>query len=125
MPIDKTGPASALIAALRAEMSQRKERSGGASARETGRSGAAPAARDPKVLRKQLAELVKPIAMDDPEAVSAIRPQVFRTILLWEFGPGLRDHPDWQPMLESITRNLEADASHQSQFVKLLAELKR
>jgi hypothetical protein len=125
MPIDKAGPASALIAALRAEMSQRKERSGGTSARETGRSGAAPAARDPKVLRKQLAELVAPVSVDDPAAVKAVRPQVFRAILLWEFGAGLREHSEWQPMLESITSNLESDPVHETQFLALLTELKR
>jgi hypothetical protein len=125
MPIDKLGQSSGLIAALRAEMGQRTEKAGKKDARRTETPGAVPAPRDPKVLRKQLAELIEPVALDDPEAVKAVRPQVFRAILLWEFGPGLREHPDWQPMLESITRNLESNASHQAQFAKLLADLKR
>jgi hypothetical protein len=125
MPIDKLGQTSGLIAALRAEMGQRSEKAGKRETRraETPNAGAAP--RDPKVLRKQLAELVEPVALDDAEAVKAVRPQVFRAILLWEFGAGLREHPDWQPMLESITRNLEGSAAHQAQFAQLLAELKR
>lgn len=125
MSIEKLGQASGLIAALRAQMGQRADKSGKpeATRAETSRAEAQP--RDPKVLRKQLAELVRPVALDDPEAVKAVRPQVFRAILLWEFGSELRNHPDWQPMLESITGNLETNAGHQSQFLKLLAELKR
>jgi hypothetical protein len=125
MPIDKAGPASPLIAALRAEMSQRKERTGSATTREAARSQAAAKPRDPKVLRKQLAEIVAPVSADDPAAVKAVRPQVFRAILLWEFGAGLREHPEWQPMLESITTNLEADPAHEAQFLALISELKR
>jgi len=125
MPIDKLGQSSGLIAALRAEMGQRAEKAGRKQPRRTETPGAEASPRDPKVLRKHLAELVEPVSLDDPEAVKAVRPQVFRAILLWEFGPGLREHPDWQPMLESITRNLEGNPSHQAQFARLLADLKR
>jgi hypothetical protein len=80
---------------------------------------------DVQVLRKQLAELVQPVAIDDPAAVRAIRPRIVRVILLWEFGAELREHPEWQPMLESITQTLESHGPHEEQFLKLLAELKR
>jgi len=126
MSIEKLGQASGLIAALRAEMGRRTEKTGGKQQSlraDTPQAESAP--RDPKILRQQLAELVRPVPLDNPEAVSAVRPKVFRAILLWEFGPGLRDHPDWQPMLESITGNLEANADHQAQFLRLLSELKR
>jgi hypothetical protein len=124
MPIDKLGQ-SGLIAALRAEMGQRSEKAGKKDSKRAETVHAEAVPRDPKVLRKQLADLVRPVAIDDPEAVKAVRPQVFRTILLWEFGAQLREHPEWQPMLESITRHLEGNASHQEQFLKLLADLKR
>jgi hypothetical protein len=125
MSIEKLGQAAGLIAALRAEMGRRAEKSGKQPSvhADTGRTESEP--RDPKVLRKQLAELVRPVPLDDPEAVRSVRPKVFRAILLWEFGAGLRDHPDWQPMLESITGNLEANVEHQAQFLRLLSELKR
>jgi hypothetical protein len=125
MSIEKLGQASGLIAALRAEMGRRTDKTGKQEATRAETQRAEAQARDPKVLRKQLAELVKPVALDDPEAVKAVRPQVFRAILLWEFGGDLREHPDWQPMLETITGSLEANAGHQAQFLKLLAELKR
>ena len=126
MPIDKLGSAAGIIAALRAEMSQRNERAGQKSSKRA-EAPASPASKpgDVKVLRKQLADIVKPIAIDDPAAVRAVRPQVIRAILLWEFGPALRDHPEWQPMLESITHGLEAHPTHDAQFLKLLSELKR
>jgi len=126
MAIDKLSSAAGIIAALRAEMSQRNERAGQKPSKRA-ESAATPEAapRDVKVLRKQLAEIVKPVAIGDPAAVRAVRPQVVRAILLWEFGPALREHPEWQPMLESITQNLEGHAQHEAQFLQLLSELKR
>jgi hypothetical protein len=126
MAIDKLSSAAGIIAALRAEMSNRTERTGQKTSKRA-ETAAAPDAevRDVKVLRKQLAEIVKPVTLSDPAAVKAVRPQVVRAILLWEFGPALREHPEWQPMLESITQNLEEHAPHEAQFMKLLSELKR
>lgn len=126
MSIDKLSSAAAIIAAMRAELSQRSERTAekGARRAETPESPA-PARADIQVLRKQLAEIVKPVALDDPAAVRTVRPLVVRAILLWEFGPNLREHPEWQPMLESITGTLEKNDPNAAQFVKLLAELKR
>jgi hypothetical protein len=126
MSIDKLSSAAGIIAALRAEMNQRSERAGQKSSKRADTPAKAEtAARDVKVLRKQLAEIVKPVTINDPAAVKAVRPQVVRAILLWEFGPALREHPEWQPMLESITQNLEGHAPHEAQFLKLLSELKR
>lgn len=123
MAIDKLGSASAIIAAMRAEMSRRGERAGDAKAGRAQTPGA-PARGDVKALRRQLAEIVQTVAIDDPEAVRAVRPRVVRAILLWEFGPGLREHPEWQPMLETVTRALEGHGPHEAQFLRLLAELK-
>lgn len=126
MSIDKLGSAAGIIAALRAEMSKRNERAG----KQPGKRGDVPGlpsvpAGDIKALRKHLAELVKTVSADDPAAVRAARPQVVRAILLWEFGPALRDHPEWQPMLDSITQSLEANAPHEAQLIKLISDLKR
>jgi hypothetical protein len=126
MPIDKLGSTSAIIAAMRAEMNRRTERTAGKDAKRTETPDMpAPVRGDVKVLRRQLAEIVQPVSIDDPEAVRAVRPQVVRAILLWEFGSQLREHPEWQPMLESITHTLEKHDPHQAQFLQLLTELKR
>ena len=126
MSIDKLSSMAGIIATMRAELSQRSERTAEKGTRRTETPGTpAPVRGDVKVLRKQLVEIARPVALDDPEAVRAARPQMVRAILLWEFGPNLREHPEWQPMLESITHTLESHAVHDAQFAKLLAELKR
>ena len=110
---------------MRAEVGKRTEKSG---KRVASRSEAAEKARprhDVDALRAQLVELARPVDPGDPAAVKAVRPQMVRAILLWEFGAELREHPDWRPMLDSITETLENHPPHQAQFQQLLAELKR
>jgi hypothetical protein len=126
MSIDKLNSTAGIIAALRGESSDRGEKTRrknteASDAREAGTS----ARGDIKVLRQQLADLIKPVSLDDKEAVRRIRPQMIRSILLWEFGAALRDHPDWQPMLETITQSIEKSPVHEANFLKLLSELKR
>lgn len=126
MAIDKLGPAAGILAALRAEMSQRGERLARHSARQADTAPATTRRRgDVQVLRKQLAELVKSIDVRDEAAVKKARPQVVRAILLWEFGAEFREHAEWQPILESIVRTLEAQPAHEVQFRKLIDSLKR
>ena len=126
MAIDKLTPASSIIAAMRAELNKRAERTIGKDRRRADAPELPPRGRgDVKVLRQQLVELVRPVAIDDPEAVRALRPKIVRAILLWEFGAELREHPEWQPMLASITRTLEERDPHQAHFAQLLADLKR
>ena len=126
MPIDKLGPTAGILAALRAEVNNRTEATGRKSSkRSEAASAEARSPADAKSLRVQLAELVRPVPLDDPAAVKAVRPKVVRAILLWEFGASLREHPEWQPMLESITETLEKHPPHQAQFLQLLADLKR
>jgi hypothetical protein len=126
MPIDKLNSTASIIAALRGDPSDRGEHvrrektppSAGAKAVLGGRG-------DIKVLRQQLADLVKSVPIDDEEALKRLRPQMVRSILLWEFGASLRDHPDWQPMLDNITQSLAKHPSHEANFLKLLTDLKR
>lgn len=127
MSIDKLGAASGIIAALRAEVGQRSERAQRKPESQAESAEQAPAQRrDVAVLRRQLAEIVKSVDARDPDAVRKTRPKMVRAILLWEFGPALREHPEWQPMLESITSTLEAQgAAHEVEFVKLIESLKR
>lgn len=125
MPIDKLSSTAGIIAALRAEMNQRPERADPKGTKRPETPGAPAEPRDIKALRRQLVEIVKPVSIDDPAAVRKVRSQVVRAILLWEFGAALREHPEWQPMLESVTENLEAHPPHEVQFLKLLADLKR
>ncbi|MGH8049801.1 MAG: hypothetical protein ACREPB_03975 [Arenimonas sp.] len=123
MSIDKLNSTAGIIAALRGESSDRGERTRRKKTEDN--QEAVPTKRgDIKVLRQQLADLVKSVALDDKEAIRRVRPQMVRRILLWEFGATLRDHPDWQPMLETITQSIEAHPAHEASFLKLLSELK-
>lgn len=126
MPIDKLNSTASIIAALRvgsgdkAESARRKNTKSSESPEQSSATRG-----DIKVLRQQLADIIKPIALDDKEAVKRARPQLIRSILLWEFGPALREHPEWQPMLETITAAMEQHPDHEANFLKLLSELKR
>lgn len=65
MSIDKLGAAASIIAALRAEISQRNERGGRRTATRPEADPPAPAVRDVQALRKQLAEIVKAVTGSD------------------------------------------------------------
>lgn len=127
MTIDRVSSTAALVAALRAEMARKSERSRGQTAAGAQRNqGARAAARhDPAALRRELADLVKGVAPDDPEAVAAVRPRVVRAVLLWEFGAELREHPEWQPMLDTLVDTLQADERHRDAFVQMIRDLQR
>ena len=125
MPIDKLNSASGILATMRAEVGKRADKSGKRAASLPETTGKATRRHDVDALRAQLTELVRPVDLADPAAVKAVRPQMVRAILLWEFGADLREHPDWRPMLESITATLEAHPPHLAQFQQLLVELKR
>jgi hypothetical protein len=75
-------------------------------------------------LRRDLAEVLKDVPAGDAEALDAARPRVIRTILLWEFGSELREHSQWQPMLDSLVQTLQTDESHRQAMSRLLSELR-
>jgi hypothetical protein len=125
MSIDKLNSTAGIIAALRGESGDRAERTRRKNTETSDSQEAVPSKRgDIKILRQQLADLVKSVSLDDKEAIRRVRPQMVRSILLWEFGAALRDHPDWQPMLETITQSIEAHPAHEANFLKLLSDLK-
>lgn len=126
MAIDRLSPTSALIATLRAGV----DRAAGQATQVAG--AGQPAGRpalpktrpDVAVLRSQLVELVRREDIEDPAVVKRLRPRLVRSILLWEFGPSLREHPEWQAMLETIVAALESNPGQVEHFSALLTELK-
>lgn len=126
MPIDKLDPAQGVIAALRAEVAQRKGRAQGKPEVLAETVAASAQRKDVSILRKQMAEIVQSIDVRDAETVRKVRHRMVRAVLLWEFGPEIREHPEWQPMLESIISTLEGqDAGGEAEFVQLIEVLKR
>lgn len=126
MSIDRLSTTASLIAALRSELSRKTERFGGKNtpASEETPPPARTGKRDLAALRRDLAEVLKDVPAGDAEALDAARPRVIRTILLWEFGSELREHSQWQPMLDSLVQTLQTDESHRQAMSRLLSELR-
>lgn len=126
MSIDRLSTTASLIAALRSELSRKTERVGGNNtpASEQTPPPARTGKRDLAALRRDLAEVLKDVPAGDAQALDAARPRVIRTILLWEFGSELREHSQWQPMLDSLVETLQADESHRQAMSRLLSELR-
>jgi hypothetical protein len=127
MAIDGLSSTSALLAALRAEVTKKGERTGKDNAAQTAASIAHthdPKRHDAAALRRELSEIVKGISPDDDAAMDTARPRVVRAVLLWEFGPALREYSEWQPMLDRLVSTLESSAQHRSQFAGLIRELR-
>jgi hypothetical protein len=125
MSVERLGPSAAIIAALRAEMARRNERTGnrpGPRTDDAEPAGSPP--RDVATLRHSLREIVAGVSTDDAAALAAARPRIVRAILLWEFGPALREHPEWDAMLDSIVETLNRDPQHAAQLARMVAELK-
>lgn len=79
--------------------------------------------RDPDALRKQLAEIVRGVSTDDAKALKHIRMRIVKAVLLWEFGRELREHEEWQPMVEKIASSLVLDDNFLNTFNRLVSEL--
>ena len=116
------------MAALRAELGRKPERAGARDATPARAAQADPtrqAPRDPEALRRELADLVRNVSPDDPQALDAVRPHVIRSVLLWEFGHELREHGEWQPMLDRLTQALERNDRHRADFAQMVRDLQR
>ena len=127
MSVDRLSSTAALIAALRAEVSKKTDRNKGESDGTASRSEGArrEQTHDVAALRRELAEIVKGISPEDEAAMRDARPRLVRAVLLWEFGPEFREYREWQPMLDTLVRTLEADERHRAAFAEMVRELKR
>ena len=117
MPLDHSGTTSALIAALRADITRRSERN----RRDAMRSHDAPG-RDTAVLRRALADLVRSASAQTDEVLQR---RVIETVLRWEFGADPAGLDETPPMIEQIARTLQADPHHGERFARLMRELQQ
>ncbi len=122
MVIGPLGPSASLLAALRAEVSRTAQPAKVGTAADPALS-ATQRRHDAALLRKELKEIVKGVAPDDEEAVAQARVRVVRAVLLWEFGQELREHGEWQPMLDTLVKTLEASQVHRDSFTRLIDDL--
>lgn len=126
MTIDRLSSLSAQIAALRAEMSRKSGETRSARTMDDVIESSADervAKRDPDALRKQLVEIVQGVSMDDAKALEHVRMRVVKAVLLWEFGRELREHEEWQPMIEKVAGSLVLDEGFHNTFNRLIVEL--
>lgn len=116
MPIDRTHLSSPLIAAARAELTQR-------GLRTQVNAGSKPATQAPPRptgnLRTEVAAMLRGVDVDDPVAMRSARRRVIRAVLLAELGAELREYSQWQPMLDSL-ESLEANEIHRDSFSSLI-----
>lgn len=119
MTIDRSGPTSALIAALRADITRRSERNRRVASVDDATH------RDSAVLRRELTDLVRSTPTDDPQTRDALQRRVIETVLRWEFGADPASAGDPQPMIEQIARTLQADPRNGEQFARLVRELQQ
>ena len=124
MTIEKLNSTASLIASLRTDskITASGVRQKPVNAAET--SEKAPASGNIKILREELVNLVKDVDVNDAVAVKLVTPKVIRSILLWQYGPEIREHPEWSPILEAISKSIETHKTSQENFLKLLSELK-
>jgi hypothetical protein len=118
MPIDRSGPTSSLIAALRADITRRSERN----KRQVSGEDADP--RDTAALRRELVDIVHAAPGNDPQADDAIQRRVIEAVLRWEFGAKGTDETA-NPMIEQIARTLQADPQNGERFARLVRELQQ
>ena len=120
MSIDRSGPTSSLIAALRADITRRSERNRREAADET-----ATAHRDTAALRRELVDIVRATPAADPQVDDAVQRRVIEAVLRWEFGAERSGVSVSAPMLEQLARTLQSDPRHGEQFARLVRELQQ
>lgn len=126
MSIDRLSAASGLIAALRAEISRKSGQAARKSVADVDNGpGTAAGTRDVGALRRELAAILADVDENDPAALEAARRRVVRSVLLWEFGGELREHPQWQPMLDRIANALAGNEAHREEFTRMVKDLRR
>jgi hypothetical protein len=117
MPIDRSGPTSSLIAALRADITRRSERN-----QRQANGGAGDSQEDAAGLKRELADLVRTMPADDPQGLQR---RVIETVLRWEFGGKRTGEAGSNPMFEQVARTIEADPRQCERFAMLVRELQR
>ncbi|MGX9720042.1 hypothetical protein [Stenotrophomonas acidaminiphila] len=127
MELDRLTSTAALISAIRRDVTSRTgmvattARIDSVSKGEVAHRGGAALA----VLRRQLAGLAREVDVEDPTAVRQARMRFIRAVLVWEFGPELREHPEWRPLMEGVEEALAARGDvGDDEFVSMLASLK-
>ncbi|TNJ33221.1 hypothetical protein [Arenimonas terrae] len=83
----------------------------------------APARHDLPALKRAVAAALVGAAPDSRDTITAARQRLVRTVLLWEYGPEIREHPEWQSMVESAADAIDRQPEQRAAFERFLATL--
>lgn len=129
MSTDRVSPSATLVQTLRALARGRTQ-----DTQRTGEPGKPdpdasqnPVARkhDVQALRQRLHDLAAETDPDNAQSMLQARTEVVREILLWEFGSDFRTDSQFVPMVQAISRTLDADPAFQQRFLDLMADLRK
>lgn len=125
MSVGPAGSAAALVSLLKAELAEGSRRRTSSKTSPETNTGTGETAQTAASLRMQLVQVARRVDLTDPVAVKSARRRLIRTVLVFQFGPDLREHSQWEAMLDSIQATLEQDPQHVSQFHALLQQLQQ
>ena len=129
MPIDRISSSSSLIETMRA-LARDRARAAGRDSSIAGpdsppTEASPPIAHSIAELRQRLHALVAHVNVDDAQSLVDVRKPALREILLWEFGGDFRKDSQFVPMVDAITRTLEADPRFQQRFADMISGLQK
>lgn len=125
MSVGPAGSAAALVSLLKAELAEGSRRRTSSKTGPETNTGTGETAQTAPSLRTQLVQVARQVDLTDPVAVKSARRRLIRTVLVSQFGADLREHSQWEAMLDSIQATLEQDPQHVSQFHALLQQLQQ
>lgn len=132
MSIDPLSSLSAHLARLRTEHAEKNGKSRRKRAAEEREDPAAEAisesfgntSREAGGLRAVISDIVRAANDQNGGNDDALRSRIVKAILLWEFGPSMREHPEWKPMIEKIAHALDNDDRFSSAFSRMIEEFR-
>lgn len=75
-------------------------------------------------LRAVISDIVRGANDQGGGSDDVLRSRIVKAILIWEFGPSMREHPEWKPMIEKIAHALENDDRFSSAFSRMIEEFR-
>jgi hypothetical protein len=129
MAPNRITPSSSLLETLRAlalERTQDTPRSGNTSKPgPKNPSKAVNAKHDVQALRRRLHDLAAHADLANEQSMLQARNHALREILLWEFGGDFRTDSQFLPMVDAISKTIDADPGLQQRFIDLMVDLRK
>lgn len=76
-------------------------------------------------IRQRLSDLTKDVNLADAHDLLQVRENVVREVLLWEFGDDFRFDSQFSPMVDAISKAMDAAPAFQQRFIDLIIDLRK